>query len=210
MYQQAATGTTSSMKHVPDLNFGRVVIYLQNGQVVERLDKLHLVRRHYHHEYNIRRRRGKIEISDPMLRVNPGEETIEQPSTSTNTDIKDETETKENTTNCVPMQQWQIANHPTCNTVHELDLQQSGRRMTMRHERKRSSVVLGGKLRLGLQLKLKLKQLNFADSQQDMFQLYRRGWFRHTWKGTIGGSKQDQETVAVKTLRLVQYSNSSF
>lgn len=64
------------------------------------------------YKYNESSRNDSMMI-DPMLFVSPGEETEPQVVVNRKTESK----------NCVPMKQWQISNKPTCNLIHELDLQ---------------------------------------------------------------------------------------
>lgn len=113
------------------------------------------------------KRQKYIQITDPMLHVDQGEETIEQPSTYNDN----------KSSSCVPMQEWQTKSFPTCNNVHELDMQVLETRTGMRALRYD-----------GTSIHYKI------DSLQEIG----KGWFRNTWKLVIGSS---QESFVLKTLR---------
>ena len=76
-----------------------------------------------------------------------------------------------------PMQPWQTKSFPTCNLIHEINIQDQDK---------------------GNQNKQ--KQSKVASYVNDAVSILGSGWFRHTWKFTAGLSS---ETAVIKTLRYV-------
>ena len=124
--------------------------------------------------------------ADPMLRVNPGEETKPQPDQ----DGKEK--------NCIPMKAWQTQMFPTCNTVHEIALESSCRqsspidlsRIASSHV---SDTVSGASA--FVDSKPSEKNVKYSD---DNAMIIGAGWFRHAWKLTSSAEK-----AIFKTLRYV-------
>jgi hypothetical protein len=102
-------------------------------------------------------------IFDPMLQVAYQEKTVEQPTTAD----------KDTAEKCVPMKPWQTKSFPTCNSMHELNIQDWG---------DRRSPVKGTNVRY----------------KNDQYDIIGNGWFRNTWKVS---SASMFETFVFKSLR---------
>jgi hypothetical protein len=152
--------------------FKRIVFYSQTEVEIENPTKNS---QKYPYEYM---------MIDPMLHVSPGEESVSQPVL------------RERNDNCVPMQPWQLESYPTCNIIHELDLDLSGMNTNMNEKVKNGMKVFStflNKSKIKNGSSPHIQNVNYTD---DHFHLLGNGWFRHTWKvGSI------EETVVLKTLR---------
>ncbi len=82
-------------------------------------------------------------VLDPMLRVNQGEETIEQPQWPLKI---------RSNSSCVPMQKWQSNIFPTCNTVHEFTV--SLNRIGTVYNEEKVSIIGNGWFRLTWKIEL--------------------------------------------------------
>jgi len=88
-------------------------------------------------------------IIDPILHVTPGEE-----SPSQNGHEREDANIVQG--ECVPMKSWQTENHPTCNSIHEIDMRLYGDHDYIHNVRDDQTSILG------------------------------KGWFRLTWKANLG------------------------
>jgi hypothetical protein len=104
-------------------------------------------------------------VEDPMLHVTPGEEAPSQKGHE-----REDADIVQG--ECVPMKSWQIQNHPTCNSIHEIDMRLYGDTTNYAH--------------------------SIVSFREDHTSILGKGWFRITWKAILGVA---QEAVVLKTLR---------
>lgn len=113
---------------------------------------------------------------DPILHVTAGEEGIEQPDEAGNHDQS----------NCVPMASWQTQSYPTCNTVHEITMEEFGYYPLLQSRIGDKRIQVGSYNVIADAVPYSYTNVKFMG----------KGWYRQTWR-----VDSFMENFVLKTLR---------
>lgn len=100
---------------------------------------------------------------DPILHVSAGEESVEQ---------SDEGGNDHDQSNCVPMASWQTKSYPTCNAVHEINMEDFGHYPLLQSQIGYRRINIGPYSVIADGVPYSYTNIKFMG----------KGWYRQTWK----------------------------